>query len=458
MSKPALRSVAVSLVIVLSALPGGLSAKERKGATVVVTRLDGSQARGELVAVKPDALLLSIEGTDLSVPLPEIDAVRIVRKSRAVLYGGVGAAAGLAGMGLLVAQGGGDGDYGTEYTLLGGGIGLIAGAIAGTITGIDRKFPVAGRPAAEVARYWARLASYARERRAGGAPPPAPAARPDVAPKALPMPSPAPATPAQAAPAPAPASRSGRVRIGLGASFPVGSQGYRLSSGMGSFRFQETVPFGEEGPYPVAFSHSQVKQLRNVYFGPLSASLDLTDRMAAEIELLVSGTADGASTIGEMSFTSAEDGREYGATAGAAYRANFTSVLAGLVFRTKAPTVLDRHIFELGLAAGPAFAGLDVRPWASTVAPAPYRLTRLTWSARAQGAYDFYIVPAFSVGAVAGYRHLRLDFAVRDYAAQFDFWTEDGPVPLTRQAEVSLPGRPIVWSGLFLGFRCGLRI
>lgn len=455
MSKPALRSIAVSLVIVLSALPGGLSAKVRKGATVVVTRLDGSQARGELVAVKPDSLLLSIEGTDLAVPLPDIDAVRVVRKSRAVLYGGVGAGAGLAGMGLLVAQGGGDGDYGTEYTLLGGGIGLIAGAIAGTITGIDRKFPIAGRPAAEVARYWARLASYAREKRAGGPPPPALAARPATA---SPRPGPGKPAAAQAAPAPAPASRSGRVRIGLGASFPVGSQGYRLSSGMGSFRFQETVPFGEEGPYPVAFSHSQVKQLRNVYFGPLSASLDLTDRMAAEIELLVSGTADGASTIGDMSFTSTEDGREYGATAGAAYRANFTSVLAGLVFRTKAPTTLDRHIFELGLAAGPAFAGLEVQPWASSVDPAAYRLTKLTWSARAQGAYDFYVVPAFSVGAVAGYRHLRLDFAVRDYAAPFDFWAEDGPAPITRQTEVSLPGRPIEWSGFFLGVRCGLRI
>lgn len=171
MSKPALRSIAVSLVIVLLALPGGLSAKERKGATVVVTRLDGSQARGELVAVKPDALLLSIEGTDLSVPLPEIDAVRIVRKSRAVLYGGVGAAAGLGGMGLAIGGAGPELDYAAAKVLAGGGIGLIAGAIAGTITGIDRKFPVAGRPAAEVARYWARLASYAREKRVGGATP-----------------------------------------------------------------------------------------------------------------------------------------------------------------------------------------------------------------------------------------------------------------------------------------------
>ncbi|MCK7514952.1 MAG: hypothetical protein MZV70_70405 [Desulfobacterales bacterium] len=59
-----------------------------------------------------------------------------------------------------------------------------------------------------------------------------------------------------------------------------------------------------------------------------------------------------------MVFTSTADGLEYTAGAGSDYETSFTSLLAGLVIRSKRPTALDRHIFELGLSAGPAFARL----------------------------------------------------------------------------------------------------
>jgi hypothetical protein len=85
------RSVAAALVAVVLTLPAGLSAKAKRGATLVVTRLDGTQVSGELIAVKPDTLLLLNAGAaDLSVPFGDIHSVRIVRRSKigkGVLYG-----------------------------------------------------------------------------------------------------------------------------------------------------------------------------------------------------------------------------------------------------------------------------------------------------------------------------------------------------------------------------------
>jgi len=153
-----------ALIAALMLMPVGSAAKSKRGADLIVTRLDGSQATGELISVRPDSLLLLSEGKDLSVPLTEVHGVRILRRSRTLLFGGIGAAAGLAGAGILVGGAGPELDYGAAKVLAGGGIGLLAGAIAGTIKGIDTKFTVAGRPEAAVARYWKRLASFARDR------------------------------------------------------------------------------------------------------------------------------------------------------------------------------------------------------------------------------------------------------------------------------------------------------
>jgi hypothetical protein len=443
--------IAVVLMIGLLGLPAGLSAKQRRGADLIVTKLDGALVSGELIAVRPDSLLLLSNSRDLSIPLAEVQIVRIVRRSRIWPYAGIGGAIGLAGMGLLVASGGNDVDYGTEKILLGGGIGVLAGAIAGFVKGVDPVFPVAGRPQAEIARYWIKLSAYSREGRIKEPllqATPVPVLRPSGG-----TPKPRPSAGAQA---PAGATH---LRIVLGASFPFGSQGYRTSVETGSFRFLEEVPPGESNPYAVSFSRGQVKQLRNIYYGPVSLAYDLTDRMAAEIELLVSGAAPGVWTIGEMAFMSTTDGLEYTFSAGSDYETSFTSILAGLSVRSKKPSALDRHIFELGLAAGPAFVRLDARPWTNGMTPPLPGLRKICLAARVQAAYDFHIVPAFSVGAVVGYRYLQADFAGSVYSADFDFLEAGGGVNmLTRLTEVTLPGRPIAWSSPFASIRCGFRI
>ncbi len=94
MKGPRAKRFVCVLVVAILFVPAGLSAKDRKGADIVVTRTNGSQFGGELIAVKPDSLLLLSAGMALSIPLADIREVRIVRKPKALLFAGIGGAAG----------------------------------------------------------------------------------------------------------------------------------------------------------------------------------------------------------------------------------------------------------------------------------------------------------------------------------------------------------------------------
>jgi hypothetical protein len=158
----------ISAVLIVSflVLPAVLSAKERRGADLVVTRLDGSQVSGELIAVKKDSLLLLSYGRDESIDLTAIKAVRIVKKSLAgkgALYGFLVGAVGGAGVGLAM----GRTDLGGNGTPLlaggfGGAMGALSGLFLGSVAGLDSSFTVAGKPETVVNEYWNKLRSHAR--------------------------------------------------------------------------------------------------------------------------------------------------------------------------------------------------------------------------------------------------------------------------------------------------------
>jgi hypothetical protein len=57
MKKVTAKLIVSALVVSFLILPAGLSAKERRGADLIVTRLDGSQLSGELIAVKPETVV-----------------------------------------------------------------------------------------------------------------------------------------------------------------------------------------------------------------------------------------------------------------------------------------------------------------------------------------------------------------------------------------------------------------
>jgi hypothetical protein len=167
------KAIASALAVSLLVLPAGLSAKERRGAELVVTRLDGSQVSGELIAVKRDSLLLlNNVGRDESTDLAEIKSVRLVRKSRAgkgALYGFLVGAAG----GALWGSANQDSDvWGNGTALIAGAyvgaIGALSGLLLGSVAGLDSSFTVAGKPEAVVNEYWVKLRTHAREPRLPG--------------------------------------------------------------------------------------------------------------------------------------------------------------------------------------------------------------------------------------------------------------------------------------------------
>lgn len=128
-----------------------LYAKERRGATLIITKKDGTQFQGELITVKQNSLLILVpEGKDVSFDMEEIKRIEIKNKSKfwkmVVIGGGIG---GLIGGGIGVAKGLASEDElitpGVAAFLLGSlyaGIGGIAGALLGALTG-----GIAGTPA-----------------------------------------------------------------------------------------------------------------------------------------------------------------------------------------------------------------------------------------------------------------------------------------------------------------------
>lgn len=168
----------ISLFLVLSILllSGNLFARERKGADLVIQKTDGTQIRGELIAVKENSLLLleRDSGADVTVDIHDIRVITIVGKSKA--FGGavrglfigacVGAIVGLVADKVIDKE---DWVWGPEHSaLLGGGIGGAAGAIGGGLIGASAgknvTFQIEGKSDAEIKEILEKLRKKARVR------------------------------------------------------------------------------------------------------------------------------------------------------------------------------------------------------------------------------------------------------------------------------------------------------
>lgn len=130
------------VVFSLLGLSGNLMAGEKRGATVVVQKKDGAQEKGELIAVKQNSILLlgSSSGADVSIDVPDIKTIGILKKSRAGAGFGygflIGGAAG-AGIGLICSRGTGWIKFPRiDYVLIiGAGLGLAGGLIGVMVSG-----------------------------------------------------------------------------------------------------------------------------------------------------------------------------------------------------------------------------------------------------------------------------------------------------------------------------------
>ena len=153
---------AIGLVLLLLSLPTLLSARERRGAKLVITLKDGQTVSGELIAVKPDSLLL-FAGKDESVDLVAIKSIRIVKKDKALLGAICGLLAGDAA-GIIYGKSRPEEELAGLSVLLTIPAGALIGAGAGLLAGKDKTIQLEGKPESEVGKALAYLRGKARIR------------------------------------------------------------------------------------------------------------------------------------------------------------------------------------------------------------------------------------------------------------------------------------------------------
>jgi len=148
------------LILVLACilvLPLGLTAKEKRGADLLIEKTDGQQVRGELIAVKDRSLLLLSEsGTDVSVDIQDIKVIRVVKKSKALQGSGYGFLISAASFSALAWAS--DEEYFTDpegggplvLALFFGIQGLLVGGVVGAILGTDKRIQIEGKADSEI--------------------------------------------------------------------------------------------------------------------------------------------------------------------------------------------------------------------------------------------------------------------------------------------------------------------
>jgi hypothetical protein len=398
--------------------------------------------------------LLISSGADVSVGSAEIASVRIVRPSKigkAALWGGLGGVLVGGALGVLV---GGEEDFtaGQVAVILGVAFGLaggLGGLGIGTLMSVDTVVPFVQGPDEIVRARLEKLRPYSREYRLGGgrlelrvSPPPAPTSRPPIrSPEAV---GSAPSTP----------RRASRFRVRLPCTFGFytgrGSVPRQLQT---SFRFLDSLP--DPGPFtlvvPSYSSGGNPSGLDSVSLG-----FEFSGRWAADLEIVFAEWGDGWFGDGYPLYESASGGEIYvGNLVFVGRETRFSAALLGLTYRPIAPTEYRRHIVEAGLAVGPAWARSTFQGFVTLAALDAHKLTL---AARAHIAYDFYVIPSLSFGAVFGYRHFRADIPALWPTGTLTFYADgDPPTRLERLIEVAIPPQAVDASGFYFGLRTGVR-
>jgi len=165
--------VSLFLIFSLLALSGNLIAKERRGAELIVQETDGTQVRGELIAVKENSLLLMerYSGADVSVDIKDVGVITIVKKSKILQGASIGAFVGFTCGAVYVLSTQSTQywwnnrvTYATLYGVIGACIGALFGGIPGSIAGIDKTIQIEGESDSEIKEALEYLRKKARVR------------------------------------------------------------------------------------------------------------------------------------------------------------------------------------------------------------------------------------------------------------------------------------------------------
>ena len=133
-----------------------LEAKEKRGAEVLIRKTDKTEVRGELIAVKPDSLLILDfkTGADITTYVNEIYDIKVIKKSHPWRGAGIGLLAGIAVGAIYGAINPGTAEpwyfYITAWPVVTGPPGALVGAIASGLIAIDKTYLIHGLPPGSV--------------------------------------------------------------------------------------------------------------------------------------------------------------------------------------------------------------------------------------------------------------------------------------------------------------------
>jgi hypothetical protein len=158
--------ISLFLIFSLMMLSVNLYAKERREAEIIITKKNGLETSGELIAVKKDSLLLLFKrsGIDVSVKVEEIKVIRVVKKSKALLGAGIGfLIAGSIGALLSLTS---DDEIPPAISAVYSGVilGVPVGALAGAVEGRDTKIQLEEMTDSEIQETLDKLRKKARVR------------------------------------------------------------------------------------------------------------------------------------------------------------------------------------------------------------------------------------------------------------------------------------------------------
>jgi len=150
---------------------GNLMAKERRGAGLVITKTDGQQIKGELIAVKETSLLLldSQSGADVSAEIKHIKHITLEKKSKFIqgaglglgIGGGAGAVFGVLMYDVIYIDLDKAG-YAALFGAAGAVLGAVIGGTVGASRGKDETIQVEGKSDTEIKEILEKLRRQAR--------------------------------------------------------------------------------------------------------------------------------------------------------------------------------------------------------------------------------------------------------------------------------------------------------
>ncbi len=148
------KKIIVLVLVCILAFPLGLIAQEKKGANLVIEKLDGEQIRGELITVRESSLLLLSEsGVDVSVDITAVEAITIEKESKALLGAGLAFVIGTTCF-AFTSVASVEGEYSFFEVLPAAMIinipSAIIGAIIGKSIGRDKTFQIEGKTDSEI--------------------------------------------------------------------------------------------------------------------------------------------------------------------------------------------------------------------------------------------------------------------------------------------------------------------